>query len=144
MLRLVKSETRPVRPLAGHPPKAHRASAGPIDRSGLCRGNPAEVFEALEPVLGELNFNSYNLKIGVTDQPQQVLADMPCAQCWNSIKLLWTTRSPGQANRMAHLLHAWDAKLYFDGPFPPAGEQPEQPEHAAGPYYAFAAVRNAC
>ena len=135
MLRLVKCESRPSRPPVGPLSESRHPHSGPVDRSGLCRGNPAEVFEALAPMLGELNFNSYNLKIGVTDHPSLVLPSLPCAQCWSTVKLLWTTRSLRRANLMAHLLHSWDAKLYFDGPFP-------LNEHSAGPYYAFAAVRS--
>jgi hypothetical protein len=139
MLRLVKSSSRERGP---RPRKAGRLPGpgqGQIDYSDLRQGRPGEVFEDLARTLGDLNLNSFNIKIGVTSQPGRVWSLMVRERPWSQMKLLWTTACSRHARQMAEMLHAWDAKLYLDGSCPP----PEADDPGGSPYYAFAVVRKA-
>jgi hypothetical protein len=125
-----------------------------LDFSEIMIGPPEEVMERLAPRLGELNFASANLKLGVSDDPQQTWRDQGGELAWPLLKLLYLTHSPAQARRMAGLLRAWDAKLFLyvdledeEGP-PPlacgrAGRRggPGRRARQAASFYAFALIR---
>lgn len=85
-----------------------------IDYSEIRIGPPREVIEELLRRLGELNFNSANLKVGVTDKPCQARGEQGGERAWPVMKMLYLTHSPAQAQEMAGLLRAWDAKLFLD------------------------------
>jgi hypothetical protein len=124
-----------------------------LDYSEIMIGEPGEVMERLALRLGELNFSSANLKLGMSDDPCRVWRGQGGEEAWPVMKLLYLTHSPAQARQMADLLRAWDAKLflradlgqYLDPENPPAqpGRQPGRryPGRHAASIYAFALIR---
>jgi hypothetical protein len=84
-----------------------------LDFSEIMIGAPGEVMARLSPRLGELNFASANLKLGVSDDPQRVWRGQGGEEAWPLLKLLYLTHSLAQAREMAGLLRAWDAKLFL-------------------------------
>jgi hypothetical protein len=108
-----------------------------VDYSQVRRGRPAEVFNHLARVLGELNLHSFNLKIGVCARPESLMQRLAREHPWREMKPLWSTDSCDQARQMAELLHAWDAKLCL--------QRPDSTDLEAGEpvrrMFAFAVVR---
>ncbi len=129
-----------------------------VDYSEMRIGPPREVFENLAHRLGELNFNSANMKLGVSDSPCQAHGAQGGERVWPVMKMLYLTHSPIQAREMADLLRAWDAKLFLDLEWDAeeeadglgrggAGAHPrrQRGRHAPGrhsaSFYAFALIR---
>lgn len=85
-----------------------------LDYGEIAIGAPGEVMERLSRRLGELNFNSANMKLGVTDEPCRAWRGQGGEEAWPVMKVLYLTHSLAQARQMADLLRAWDAKLFLN------------------------------
>lgn len=137
MLRLVHGKAEGGRPRAAVKDRSPASRGGWLDYSHMRLGKPSEVFDDLCKVLGELNFESFNIKTGISSQPARLMGKLVHEHPWREMKLLWSTDSRDQAAQMADLLHAWDAKLYLEHP-EDASKQSSAPKQ---PIYAFAVVR---
>ncbi len=108
-----------------------------LDYGEVCIGRPAEVMERLARRLGQLNFASANIRVGVTGDPAAAWARLGRERPWGLMKLLWITHSFAQAREMAGLLRAWDAKV-FDSQGP---EPDQEPCRRSSSFYAFVVLR---
>lgn len=106
-----------------------------LDYSEIAIGDPARVIERLTGRIGQLNFSTRNIRVGVTDNPEATFREMGGAGRWAVMKLLYVTRSFGKARQMGELLRAWDGKLFVDD-----GQDQQAGPHAAT-YYAYALIR---
>lgn len=106
-----------------------------VDYSEICIGSPDMVIDKLTRRVGQLNFSSRNIRIGITDDPEYTYRELGGPGRWGLMKLLYVTRSFAKALEMSSLLRSYDGKLFVS----------DDQAHQAGPnsntYYAYALIR---
>ena len=106
-----------------------------LDYSEICIGSPNMVIDKMIKRLGQLNFSSRNIRIGITDDPDYTFREMGGHANWALMKLLYVTRSFAKALEMSDLLRSYDGKLFVND------EQAQQAGPHSSTYYAYALIR---
>ncbi|KIX16087.1 hypothetical protein [Dethiosulfatarculus sandiegensis] len=107
----------------------------PLDYTEITIGPPGKVIDRLTRRIGELNFNSKNIRIGITRCPSETFDSLNGKLKWAAMKLVYATSSSSQAVQVGQMLRSWDAKLYVDTKEVTPDLGPNQA------YYAFVVIR---
>ncbi|ADK83800.1 hypothetical protein Deba_0426 [Desulfarculus baarsii DSM 2075] len=106
-----------------------------LDYSEIAIGDPKMVIARLTARIGQLNFSTRNIRVGLTASPEATFLQQGGDGRWSVMKLLYVTRSFAKARQMGELLRAYDAKLFVDD------EQMGLMGPHASTYYAYALIR---